>query len=156
MYKSLLVLFSQYLQLEERIDSLSKEARAHKAAAEAGQMTVHELREELKQVCLIVYGVYNGCLWLLRYPVRVAEWSKAPDSSVKAYPFNGYGGFWSTYVGVGSNPTSDKYIFFPSPRNTRCLSELLLLWFSIICLFVVFFCARRCAIIIMNNVVIIF
>ena len=38
------------MQLEERIDSLSKEARAHKTSNEAAQMLITELREELKQV----------------------------------------------------------------------------------------------------------
>ena len=37
-------------QLEERIDTLSKEARAHKTATEAAQLLIGELREELKQV----------------------------------------------------------------------------------------------------------
>ena len=39
--------------------------------------------------------------------VRMAERSKAPDSRVRLFPVTGV--FWSTYVGVGSNPTSDKY-----------------------------------------------
>ena len=39
--------------------------------------------------------------------VRMAEWSKAPDSSV-SLPEIRLWAFWSTYVGVGSNPTSDK------------------------------------------------
>ena len=37
--------------------------------------------------------------------VRMAERSKAPDSRVKLFLI---GAFWSTNVGVGSNPTSDK------------------------------------------------
>ena len=37
--------------------------------------------------------------------VRMAERSKAPDSRVKLFLT---GVFWSTNVGVGSNPTSDK------------------------------------------------
>jgi hypothetical protein len=38
-----------YLQLEERIDTLSKEARAHKTATEVAQLLIAELREELQQ-----------------------------------------------------------------------------------------------------------
>lgn len=41
--------FYQY-QLEERIDTLSKEARAQKTSAEASQILISELREELTQV----------------------------------------------------------------------------------------------------------
>ena len=37
--------------------------------------------------------------------VRMAERSKAPDSRVELFLT---GVFWSTNVGVGSNPTSDK------------------------------------------------
>ena len=40
--------------------------------------------------------------------VRMAEWSKAPDSRVTFH----IRVFWSTNVGVGSNPTSDKYFWF--------------------------------------------
>ena len=40
----------------------------------------------------------------------MAEWSKAPDSRI--IPCLRRRVFWSTYVGVGSNPTSDKPIFF--------------------------------------------
>jgi chromosome segregation ATPase len=36
-------------RLEERIDTLSKESRAHKTATEAAQLLIAELREELKQ-----------------------------------------------------------------------------------------------------------
>jgi chromosome segregation ATPase len=36
-------------KLEERIDTLSKEARAHKTASEAAQILIAELREELQQ-----------------------------------------------------------------------------------------------------------
>ena len=44
--------------------------------------------------------------------VRMAERSKAPDSSVNLVGNDkSTVSFWSTYVGVGSNPTSDKYIF---------------------------------------------
>ena len=41
------------LQLEERIDSLSKEARSHRNSLEASQLTVGELREGLKQVSYV-------------------------------------------------------------------------------------------------------
>ena len=37
----------------------------------------------------------------------MAEWSKAPDSSM-CLPEIRLWVFWSTNVGVGSNPTSDK------------------------------------------------
>ena len=40
--------------------------------------------------------------------VRMAERSKAPDSRGKTLSSNG--AFWSTIVGVGSNPTSDMSI----------------------------------------------
>ena len=40
----------------------------------------------------------------------MAEWSKAPDS--RFIPYLRSRVFWSTYVGVGSNPTSDKPVFF--------------------------------------------
>ena len=39
----------------------------------------------------------------------MAEWSKAPDSSVML-PQRG-GVFWSAYAGVGSNPTADTTFF---------------------------------------------
>ena len=40
--------------------------------------------------------------------VRMAERSKAPDSRVNPLPdLTGVWAFWSTNVGVGSNPTSD-------------------------------------------------
>ena len=37
-------------QLEERIDTLCKESRAHKSNAEASNLLISELREELQQV----------------------------------------------------------------------------------------------------------
>ena len=40
--------------------------------------------------------------------VRMAEWSKAPDSRFNYLPLRGERAFWSTNVGVGSNPTSDN------------------------------------------------
>ena len=40
--------------------------------------------------------------------VRMAERSKAPDSREK--PLSLTGVFWSTDVGVGSNPTSDNFV----------------------------------------------
>ena len=47
--------------------------------------------------------------------VRMAERSKAPDSRVAS---SSNGAFWSTYVGVGSNPTSDR-LFYRSRRRRR-------------------------------------
>ncbi len=41
--------------------------------------------------------------------VRMAEWSKAPDS--RHYLLLSCWGFWSPHGGVGSNPTSDKGYF---------------------------------------------
>ena len=38
----------------------------------------------------------------------MAEWSKAPDSRFDYLPLTGERAFWSTNVGVGSNPTSDN------------------------------------------------
>ena len=40
-------------QLEERIDTLCKESRAHKSSAEASNLLISELREELQQVCTL-------------------------------------------------------------------------------------------------------
>ena len=37
----------------------------------------------------------------------MAEWSKAPDSRIIPSPTMLVRAFWSTNVGVGSNPTSD-------------------------------------------------
>ena len=37
----------------------------------------------------------------------MAEWSKAPDSMITLH----IRVFWSTNVGVGSNPTSDNYFW---------------------------------------------
>ena len=51
---------------------------------------------------------YRANKSLLFFPnphVRMAERSKAPDSRVELFLT---GVFWSTNVGVGSNPTSDK------------------------------------------------
>ena len=46
------------------------------------------------------------------HQVRMAERSKAPDSRF-TFSVDGrdYREFWSSYEGVGSNPTSDKIIF---------------------------------------------
>ena len=41
-----------FVQLEERIDTLSKEGRAHKTSSDAAQQLIGELREELQQVML--------------------------------------------------------------------------------------------------------
>ena len=50
---------------------------------------------------------FTGCLNEIgpTQHVRMAERSKAPDSRVELFLT---GVFWSTNVGVGSNPTSDK------------------------------------------------
>ena len=51
---------------------------------------------------------YRALKFPLIFPishVRMAERSKAPDSRVELFLT---GVFWSTNVGVGSNPTSDK------------------------------------------------
>ena len=40
----------------------------------------------------------------------MAEWSKAPDSRCMPYIAQLCREFWSTDVGVGSNPTSDKQL----------------------------------------------
>ena len=61
----------------------------------------------------LCYWMQEQCLDLIillqkhgiRQHVRMAERSKAPDSRVKLFLT---GAFWSTNVGVGSNPTSDK------------------------------------------------
>ena len=54
--------------------------------------------------------------------VRMAERSKAPDSrGITLGSLMRMWVFWSTNVGVGSNPTSDKY-FFRLLKN--CLSLL--------------------------------
>ena len=41
------------MQLEERIDTLSKENKALKTTAEATQVLIKDLREELQQVCIL-------------------------------------------------------------------------------------------------------
>lgn len=116
-----------FLQLEERIDTLSKEARAHKTATEAAQILIGELREELQQVSS-VRSSYKVHLSLNASAVRVAEWSKAPDSRVISCPLCGFEDFWSTYVGVGSNPTSDKFFLLSTVTcslfsSTCCLTS---------------------------------
>ena len=46
------------------------------------------------------------------YQVRMAERSKAPDSRFTfSVDDRDYREFWSSYEGVGSNPTSDKTFF---------------------------------------------
>ena len=50
------------LQLEERIDTLSKEGRASKSSIEAGHMQIRELKEELQQVRYV-----NVCAPLPQY-----------------------------------------------------------------------------------------
>lgn len=49
--------------------------------------------------------------------VRMAEWSKAPDSSSASRSW----GFWSPHGGVGSNPTSDTSSF-PAPSELGDIS----------------------------------
>ncbi len=50
--------------------------------------------------------------------VRVAEWSKAPDSRYMYYLTHAIQwviwAFWSAYAGVGSNPTSDTSFWYVS------------------------------------------
>ena len=48
------------------------------------------------------------------HQVRMAERSKAPDSRMSHLACASERVFWSTYVGVGSNPTSDKEFCFAS------------------------------------------
>ena len=48
---------------------------------------------------------YKYSVLFSKWHVRMAERSKAPDSRVELFLT---GVFWSTNVGVGSNPTSDK------------------------------------------------
>ena len=49
----------------------------------------------------------SGLIVGLSKPVRMAERSKAPDLRVDLLSVTEV--FWSTDVGVGSNPTSDKF-----------------------------------------------
>ena len=49
---------------------------------------------------------YTSAYYRFLY-VRMAEWSKAPDSRVILPSYDG--AFWSTNVGVGSNPTPDTF-----------------------------------------------
>ena len=57
--------------------------------------------------------------------VRMAEWSKAPDSRHALHCINAQV-FWSTYVGVGSNPTPDKvFLLVLFYTITQCLFLLL-------------------------------
>ena len=51
------------------------------------------------------YRALKTILYVPKSHVRMAERSKAPDSRVELFLT---GVFWSTNVGVGSNPTSDK------------------------------------------------
>ena len=54
----------------------------------------------------------------------MAEWSKAPDSRFYLTFMIGslYREFWSSYEGVGSNPTSDSNFFvcFEIPSYSLC------------------------------------
>ena len=60
------------------------------------------------------YLVFKTSLFFRNAHVRMAERSKAPDSRVELFLT---GVFWSTNVGVGSNPTSDKC--FQISKNKR-------------------------------------
>ena len=51
------------------------------------------------------YRALKALLYVPKSHVRMAERSKAPDSRVELFLT---GVFWSTNVGVDSNPTSDK------------------------------------------------
>ena len=66
-----------------------------------------------RNTILVSINVWDTTCWLRlfnlgRRHVRMAERSKAPDSRVKSLSLTGV--FWSTYVGVGSNPTSDSFL----------------------------------------------
>ena len=52
------------LQLEERIDTLSKECRAKKSSAEAAQIQISELREELQQASTTLH---HRAVYILPY-----------------------------------------------------------------------------------------
>ena len=109
--------------------TLSKECQAKKSSAEAAQIQIGELREELQQAsttlrhhavylsnCVSTYILaYKAICALSKQAVRVAEWSKAPDSRIYRFLARKceFEAFWSTYVGVGSNPTSDRFFFLP-------------------------------------------
>ncbi len=56
------------------------------------------------------YKVHYGSVRRSNRCVRMAERSKAPDSSVKTFRFQRMKEFWSSIEGVGSNPTSDNNI----------------------------------------------
>ena len=64
------------------------------------------------------YLVFKTSLFFRNAHVRMAERSKAPDSRVELFLT---GVFWSTNVGVGSNPTSDKC--FQISKNKRFLRK---------------------------------
>ena len=59
---------------------------------------VQSSQSKYLSVLQLTYRLILGLL-----SVRMAEWSKAPDS--RSNPLKRV--FWSTNVGVGSNPTSD-------------------------------------------------
>ena len=70
----------------------------------------YDLSSSDENVRILAYLLSRYCALkaLLIFPVshvRMAERSKAPDSRVELFLT---GVFWSTNVGVGSNPTSDK------------------------------------------------
>ncbi len=64
----------------------------------------------------IIVSIFYFAIWpiqifnILVLEVRMAEWSKAPDS--RSYFLLSRWGFWSPHGGVGSNPTSDTSSFW--------------------------------------------
>ena len=61
-------------------------------------------------------GIVSQCIWYEyvddRYHVRMAEWSKTPDSrTIVCIDVQCFGVLVSS-GGVGSNPTSDRDLFF--------------------------------------------
>ena len=73
----------------------------------AGRETLNWNPDSVR-ICAFFLSRYRANKSLIFLPnphVRMAERSKAPDSRVELFLT---GVFWSTNVGVGSNPTSDK------------------------------------------------
>ena len=65
----------------------------------------HPVNVRIQLHLLSRYRANKSLLFFPKPHVRMAERSKAPDSRVELFLT---GVFWSTNVGVGSNPTSDK------------------------------------------------
>ena len=102
-----------FVQLEERIDTLSKEGRAQKTSSDAAQQLIGELREELQQVNVVNAAVNKIISNILSSVYQLSGWPSGLRRQTQEHhscPHRGFEDFWSTYVGVGSNPTSD--IFF--------------------------------------------